>query len=94
MLKREVLFLDKKYSKSTNLYQLEPGLFFSITDFVEGLNTLIEYRHSNNESCVTIKVFRKTKKVESYLADEGSGLAFFSTYLGHILGRKVGIEFG
>ena len=37
---------------------------------------------------------RKTQKVEIYLANEASGLAFFSTDLGHIFGSNVGNEFG
>ena len=37
---------------------------------------------------------RRTQKVESYLANEGSGLAFFSTDLGHFFGSNVGNEFG
>ena len=37
---------------------------------------------------------RRTQKVEIYLANEGSGLAFFSTDLGHIFGSDVGNEFG
>ena len=36
----------------------------------------------------------RTQKVEIYLANEGSGLAFFSTDLGHIFGSKVRNEFG
>ena len=32
--------------------------------------------------------------MEIYLADEGSGLAFFSTDLGRIFGSNVGYEFG
>ena len=39
-------------------------------------------------------MFRRTLKVESYLANEGSGLAFFNTDLGHIFGSNVGNEFG
>ena len=34
------------------------------------------------------------QKVEIYLANEGSGLAFFITDLGHIFGSNVGNEFG
>ena len=37
---------------------------------------------------------RRTQKYEIYLANEGSGLAFFSTDLGHIFGSIVGNEFG
>ena len=36
----------------------------------------------------------KTQKVEIYLANEASGLPFFSTDLGHIVGSNVDVEFG
>ena len=58
------------------------------------MNTLIQERHNHSEDCVTVKVSRGTQKVEIYLANEGSGLAFFSTDLGHSIGSKVGNEFG
>ena len=34
-------FFDKKFSKSTSTYSLEPGVYTSITDIVEAINTLI-----------------------------------------------------
>ena len=37
---------------------------------------------------------RRTQKVEIHLANGGSGLATFSTGLGHIFGTNVGNEFG
>ena len=37
---------------------------------------------------------RSTQKSEIYLANEGSGLEFFSTDLGHVFGSNVGNEFG
>ena len=58
------------------------------------MNTLIQERHNHSENCVTVKMSRRTQKVEIYLANEGSGLAFFSTDLGHIFGSNVGNEFG
>ena len=88
------MFFDKKLSKSSEFYYLEPGLYPSITDIVEAMNTLIQERHNHSENCVTVKVSRRTQKVEIYLANEGSGLAFFSTDLGHIFGSNVGNEFG
>ena len=88
------MFFDKKLSKSSDFYNLEPGLYLSITDIVEAMNTLIQERHDHSENCVTVRVSRRTQKVEIYLADEGSGLAFFSTDLGHIFGSNVGNEFG
>ena len=58
------------------------------------MNILIEERHNHSENCIKVKVSRRTQKVEIYLASEGSGLAFFSTDLGHIFGSNVGNEFG
>ena len=58
------------------------------------MNTLIQERHNHSENCITVKLSRKTQKSKIYLANERSGLAFFSTDLGHIFGIIVGNEFG
>ena len=55
---------------------------------------LIQERHNHSENCIEVKVSRKTQKVEIYIANERSGLAFFSTDLGHIFGSIVGNELG
>ena len=73
---------------------MEPGLYPSITDTVEAMNTLIQEGHNHSENCITVKVSRRTQKIEICLANEGSGLAFFSTDPGHIFGINVGNEFG
>ena len=57
------------------------------------MNTLIQEKHHHGENCITVKVSRRTQKVEIYLAIEGSGLPFFSTDLGHIFGSIVGNDF-
>ena len=88
------MLFDKKLSNSSEFYYLEPGLYPSITDIVEAINTLIQQRHNHSENCITVKVSRGTQKVEIYLANEGSGLAFFSTDLGHFFGSNVGHEIG
>ena len=88
------MLFDKKFSKWSEFYYLEPGLYPSITDIVEAMNTLIQERHNHSENCITVKVSRRTQKVEIYLANERSGLAFFSTDLGHILRSNVHYEFG
>ena len=88
------MFFDKKLSESSEFYYLEHGLYPSITDIVEAMNTLIQGRHNHSENCIKVKVSRRTQKVEIYLANEGSCLAFFSTDLGHIFRSKVGNEFG
>ena len=86
-------FFDKKISKSTSTYSIEPGLYTSITDIVEAMNTLIQERNNHNETCITVKVSRRTQKVVVMLANDSSGLAFCSTDLGHIFGNNVGNEF-
>ena len=87
-------FLDKKRSKSTSTYSIEAGLYTSIRDIVEAMNTLIQERNNHNETCITVKVSRRTQKVVIMLANDSSGLAFCSTDLGHIFDNNVGNEFG
>ena len=87
-------FFDEKLSKSTSTSNLEPGLYTSITNIVEAMNTLIQERNNHNETCITVKVSRRSQKVVIILANDTSGLAFCSTDLGHIFGNKVGNEFG
>ena len=87
-------FFDKKHSKSTTTYILEPGLYTSITDFVEAMNMLIQERKNHNKTCRTIKVSRRTQKIVTMLANDTSGLTFCTTDLGHIFGNNVGNEFG
>ena len=89
----KIMLFDKKFSKSSEFYYLECGLYPSITDIVEAMNTLLWERHNPSEICITAKVSRGTQKVEIYLEKEGAG-AFFSTDLGHVFGSNVGNEFG
>ena len=58
------------------------------------MNILNQAKHNHSENCITSKVSKRTEKVEIYLANEGSGLAFFSTDLRHIFKKKVRNEFG
>ena len=69
----------KKLSKSTTTYNLEPGLYTSITDIVESLNTLFQEKNNHNETCIRVKVSRRTQKIVIMLANGTSGLAFCST---------------
>ena len=89
----KLVFFDKKLSKPSEFYYLEPGLYPSITDIVEAMNILIQERHNHSENCIKVKVSRKTQKVEIYLTNEASGFAFFNTDLGHIFRSNVGNEF-
>ena len=85
---------DEKISKSTSTYNLERGLYTSITDMVEAMNTLIQERNNHNETCITVKVYRRTQKVVIMVPNDSSGLAFCSTDLGHVFGNNVGNHFG
>ena len=87
-------FSDEKLSKSTSTCNLEPGLYTSVTDIVEAMNTLIQEKNNHNETCITVKVFRRTQKIVIMLANDTSGPAFFSTDLGHNFGNNVGNQFG
>ena len=87
-------FSDKKLSKSTSTYGIEPRLYTSITDIVEAMNTPIQERNNHNETCITVKVSRRTQKVVIMLANDSSGLAFCSTDLSQNFGINVGNEFG
>ena len=87
------MFFDKKLSKSSEFYSLKPGLYPSITDMIEAMNTFMQERHNHSESSITVKVSRRTQKFEIYVSKEGSGLAFCSTDLGHNFGSNVGNEF-
>ena len=93
MLRRENLcFLTRNFQSRQNSNP-EPGLYPSITDIVEAMNILIHEKHNHSENCIKAKLSRKTQKVEIYLANEASGLAFFSMDLGHIFGSNIGSEF-
>ena len=52
----------KKFSNSSEFYYLEPGLYAFITDIVEAMNTLTQETHKHSESCITVKVSRRTQK--------------------------------
>ena len=87
-------FFDEKLPKFTSTYNLEPGLYTSIVDIVEAMNTLIKERNNHNESCITVMVSRRKQEVVIMLANNTSGLAFCSTDSGHNFGNNVGSEFG
>ena len=88
------MFFDETNSKSSELYYLKPGPYLSITGIVEDMNTLIQERHNHSESCISVKVSRRTQKVEIYLTNEESGLALITPDLGDVFENKVGNELG
>ena len=91
---RKLKFSEEKLSKSTTTYNLEPGLYTSITDIVEAMNTLINERNNHNETWITVKVSRRTQKVVIMLANVTSGLVFGTTDMGHSFGNNARNELG
>ena len=59
----EIQVFDKKLSKSTSTYSIEPGLYTSITDTVEAMNTPIQERNNHNQTCITVKILAEHKKL-------------------------------
>ena len=88
------MFYDEKLSKTTEAYYLKPGLYFSIADIVEAMNTLIQERNNHRGTWTTIKVSWVLQKVKVYLANGESSLAIFSTDLTHIFGGDVRSDLG
>ena len=58
------------------------------------MHTLIQERNNHKETCITVKVSRRTHKVVTVLATDTSGLAFCSTDLGHFFDNNVANELG
>ena len=49
------MFYEEELPKTTEAYCLEPGLYSSITDIMEALNTLKQERNNHKDTCITIK---------------------------------------
>ena len=87
------MYFDDKLSKTTEAYNLEPGLYFSISDIPEAMNTLIQESNSHRDTCITMRGWgRETQKTKVFLTNEESILAIFSTNLGHFLEGGVRIR--
>ena len=87
-------FFDEKRSKSTSNYNLEPGLCTSIRycgshDYAHSRERKQPQRNLHNS-----QGFSQNAKFVIVLANDTSGLAFWSTDLGQIFGNNVGNEFG
>ena len=83
------LFHDNELSKTKDYYYLEPGLYHSITDIVEAMNSLIQNKNNHNKTCIGVKVDRRTEKIAFSLVNDESGLVISSIDLGHIFGGDV-----
>ena len=58
----KIYVFDKKHSKLSEFYYQQPGLYTSITNIVEAMNTLIQESHNHSENCITVKMSRRTQK--------------------------------
>ena len=58
------------------------------------MSTLIQVRNKDYETCITVKVSRRTQKVVIMLANDSFDLELCSTDLGNIFGNNVVNNFG
>ena len=56
-------FFDEKFSKSTTTYNLEFGLYTSLTYLVEDMNTLIQERNNHNETSLQSRILAERKSL-------------------------------
>ena len=87
-------FYDAIFSRTTTAYSLEHGLYSSVPNIVEAVNLLMQERNKHNEICITVKVSRRTQKIELSLSGDDSSLVIFSTDLGIIFGGDFGDDKG
>ena len=59
----KIFFFDRKFSKSSEFYYMEPGVFPSITDIVEAMNILNQERRNHSKNCIKVKVLEERKKL-------------------------------
>ena len=78
------LFHDNDLSKTKDYYYLQPGIYPSITDIEEEMNSLIQSRKNHNTTCIGVKVDRRTQKVAFWLVVDELSLVISSIDLGHI----------
>ena len=83
------LFHDNELSKTKDYYYLEPGLYHSITDIVEAMNSLIQNRNNHNTNCIGVKVDHRSQKVTFMLVNDESRLVISSIDLGHFFGSDA-----
>ena len=88
------LFHDNELTKAKVYYYLKTGLYHSITDIVEAMNSLIQNRNNHNKTCVGVKVDRRTQKIAFLFVNEESSLVISSIDLGHTFGGDVRNDWG
>ena len=91
---RRILFHDHELSKTKKYHYLEPGLYHSITDIVEPMNSLIQNRNNLNTTCIGVNVDRRTQRVAFLLVNDESSLVIFSTDIGHFFEGDVRNDWG
>ena len=94
VLEGKSMFYVDNFSKIKVAYYLQTGLYSSMSDIVEVMNTLIQKGNNHRGTSIKIKVSRVTQKIKVYLANEESNLVIFSTGLGHIIGGDVRNDLG
>ena len=89
MLQAGRVCFDTKSSNSTKLYCPEPGLFFSITNNVKAMKTLIQQCQNLTQNLWHSQSFPNNAKSWDYLCDRLFWTCLSKTVLKHIFGSKV-----
>ena len=72
------MFLDTNLQNWSKFHILERSHYLFSRGVTIAMNTTVELRHNWTESCLAVEVSRTTQKVEIYLANVQSGVAFFN----------------
>ena len=77
------LFHDDELSKTKYYFYHEPGLYHSIIDIVEAMNSLIQKRSNHNTTCIDVKVDSRTQKFTFSIVNDEFSLVISNIDLGH-----------
>ena len=70
-------------------YYLETGIYHSLTDIVEAMNSLIQNRNNHHTTCIGVKMDRRTQKIAFSLVNDESSLVISSIDFERVFGGDV-----
>ena len=78
-------------TKPSDYYTLDPGLYPSISDIVNEMNTKIQERDSYEKITIGLHVDKTTQRISLSLSNRNSLLVTFSAYIGHVFGWEEAV---
>ena len=89
----EVKFVGANFSNSFDSKYQTPSLNPSTTDVAKAMKTFIQEKNYHNETCLTVKLFKATQRVEICIVEKRSDTPFVRVDWGHTFGSTLGIEY-